>query len=91
MFQHYPFSTGQATITGTATLIVAANPDRSGLVITNTSASVDVYIIENTGGTVSTGQLLPGTKGASLGFTTTNAVYGITSGGSATVTFLQTQ
>ena len=90
MYQNYPFSTGQVTVTGTATLIVPANHDRSGLVITNASA-VDVFIIENTSGTTATGQLLPGTKGASLGFTTTGAVYGITSGGSALVTFLQTQ
>jgi hypothetical protein len=91
MFQNYPFSTGQATVTGTATLIVAANSSRSGLVITNTSSTVDVYIIENTSGTTLTGQLLPGTKGASLAFTTTGAVYGITGGGSAVLTFLQTQ
>lgn len=90
MFQNYPFSTGQATVTGTATLIVAANASRSGLVITNTGTT-DVYLIENSSGTTSTGQLLPGTKGASLGFTTTGAVYGITGGGTAVLTFLQTQ
>ena len=90
MFQNYPFSTGQATVTGSATLIVAANTSRSGLVITNTGTT-DVYLIENVNGTTSTGQLLPGTKGASLGFTTTGAVYGITGGGTAVLTFLQTQ
>ena len=90
MFQNYPFSTGQATVTGSATLIVAANSSRSGLVITNTG-SVDCYIIENASGTTLTGHILPGTKGASLGFTTTGAVYGITSGGSTTLTWLQTQ
>lgn len=89
-FQNYPFSTGQATITGTATLIVGANAARSGLVITNTGSTV-VYIIENTAGTTTTGQYLAGTAGASLAFSTTEAVYGITSGGSATVTYLQTQ
>ena len=89
-FQNYPFSTGQATVTGTATLIVAANSARSGLVITNTGTT-DVYIVENTSGTTSTGQLLPGTKGASLGFSTTGAVYGITGGGTAVLTWLQTQ
>jgi hypothetical protein len=50
-----------------------------------------VYIIENTNGTTLTGHLLPGVKGASIGFTTTGAVYGITGGGSATVTWLSTQ
>lgn len=90
MFQNYPFSTGQATVTGTATLIVPLNHDRSGLVITNTGTT-DVYLVENPLGTALTGQLLPGTKGASLGFTTTGAVYGITGGGTAVLTFLQTQ
>ena len=89
-FQNYPFSTGQATITATATPIVSANPARSGIVITNTGTT-DVYLIENTNGTTSTGQLLPGTKGASIGFSTTGAIYGITAGGSAVITFLQTQ
>lgn len=89
-FQNYPFSTGQVTVTGTATLIVAANHSRSGLVVTN-NGTTDVYIIENVAGTTATGQLLPGSKGASLGFSTTNAVYGITGGGSAVLSWLQTQ
>lgn len=90
MHQWYPFSTGQVSVLGTATLIVPANPDRSGLVLTN-FGTTDVYIIENSSGTTSTGQLLPGVKGASLGFTTTGAVYGITTGASQTVSWLQTQ
>jgi hypothetical protein len=89
MFQNYPFSTGQATVTGTATLIVPANHDRSGLVVTNTSATVPVYIIENTAGTTLTGQYLA--AGASLGFSTTGAVYGITTGTSVLCTWLQSQ
>lgn len=90
MFQNYPFSTGQATVTAAATQIVPANSSRSGLVITNTGTT-DVYLIENSSGTTSTGHLLPGIKGASLGFTTTGAVYGITGGGTAVLTWLQTQ
>lgn len=89
MFQNYPFSTGQKSVTSAATLIVAANPDRSGLVITNTSASTAIYVLENASGTTGTGHYLAG--GASLGFTTTGAVYGISSGSTVTVTFLQTQ
>lgn len=88
MFQNYPFSTGQATVTGSATLIVAANASRSGIVITNTGGS-EVYIIENSNGTVLTGHYLP--VGSSVGFSTTSAVYGITTIGTAVVTFLQTQ
>jgi len=90
LFQNYPFSTGQATVTGTATLIVAANRDRSGITITNTGSTI-VYLIENTSGTTATGHYLAGSAGASMSFATTEAIYGITSGGSATVTYLQTQ
>lgn len=90
MFQNYPFNTGQATITGTATQIVPANASRSGIIITNLGTT-DVYIIENNTGTTSTGDLLVGTKGATKAFTTTGAIWGITSGGSQTVSWLQTQ
>lgn len=89
-FQNYPFSTGQQALTGSAAQIVPANPARSGLVITNTGTT-DVYIVENASGTTATGHLLPGTKGASVAFSTTGAVYGITGGSAATVTWLQTQ
>ena len=87
MFQNYPFDTGQVTVTGTATLIAAKNPSRSGIVITNLG-TVDVFLVENTNGTTSTGHLLVGTKGASLGFSTTNAIYGITTGASQAVSYL---
>ena len=88
-FQNYPFSTGQAMVTATATPIVGANAARSGIVITNTDATNAIYIIENTSGTTSTGHYLP--AGASIGFSTTLAIYGITSGPSVICTFLQTQ
>ena len=88
-FQNYPFSTGQATITATASPIVPYNAARSGIVITNTDATNAIYIIENTAGTTGTGHYLP--AGASIGFSTTGAIYGITSGPSVVVTFLQTQ
>jgi hypothetical protein len=90
VFQAYPFSTGQATMNGTASQIVPANSSRSGIVITNLG-TVDVYIVENASGTTSTGQLLVGTKGASLAFSTTGAIYGVTSGASQAVSWLQTQ
>ncbi len=89
MFQYQAFSTGQATATATATQIVAAFPSRSGITITN-AGTTDVYIGENSSVTTTTGHLLTGTKGASLSFATTGAIYGVTSGGSATVTYLQT-
>ena len=89
-FQNYPWSTNQATVTNAATLIVAANPARSGIVINNTGTTA-VYLGENANVTTSTGYYLPGVAGASIGFSTTGAIYGITAGGSETVSVLQTQ
>lgn len=89
MFQYQAIQTGQVAVTGTATQIVPAYSSRSGISIENTG-TVDVYIGENANVTVLTGYLLPGTKGASVSFSTTGAVYGITSGASATVAFLET-
>ena len=89
MFQNTPFQTSQKTVANTATQIVAANAARSGIVITNLGTT-DVFIIENTNGTTSTGHLLPGTKGASVAFSTTGAIYGITTGASQAVSVLET-
>jgi hypothetical protein len=89
-FQNYPFTTGQTTVTSAATQIVPTNAARSGIQITNLGTT-DVYLIENTSGTTATGHLLLGVKGASVSFSTTSAVYGITGGASQTVTWLQTQ
>lgn len=86
----HPFSTGQASLNGTASVIVAANASREEVTITNTGTT-DVYLVENSSGTTSTGHLLTGTKGASVTFSTTGAVYGVTGGGAATVTYLQTE
>lgn len=88
MFQNYPFSTGQATMTGAASQIVPANASRSGIVLTNTGATT-VYVVENTAGTTATGY--PLAASASVAFSTTGAIYGITSGGSNVVGWLQTQ
>lgn len=89
-FQNYPYTTGQTAVLGTATQIVPANAARSGIQITNLGTT-DVWLIENTSGTTSTGHLLLGAKGASVSFSTTGAIYGITSGASQTVSWLQTQ
>ena len=89
MFQYQAVQTGQVSVTGTATQIVGQYSSRSGIVITNLGTT-DVYIGENAGVTTSTGHLLPGTKGASLSFSTTGAIYGITGGSSQTVSWLAT-
>jgi hypothetical protein len=89
MRQFCPFSTNQVSVGATATLIVAANASRSGLQITNIGNS-DVYIGESNV-TPSTGHLLPTGKGNTVSFSNTTAVYGVTAGGSETVSFLETK
>lgn len=89
MFQFTPFRTSQVAITGTATLVVAANSSRSGLELTNLGTT-DVYYGENSSVTTATGDLLLGTKGAAKAFSTTGAVYAVTSGASQTISVLET-
>ena len=88
-FQNYPFTYGQATCTGTATSIVAANQARQWITVVNLGTT-DVYI-GDANVTTSTGQLLAGIKGASLTMQTTSALYGITSGSSQAVSYMSTQ
>lgn len=87
MFQYSAIQTGQTTVTGTATLIYAAYPSRSGIVLTNTGGTT-TYIGENSGVTTVTGY--PLVAGASVSFQTTGAIYGITGGGSNLIGWLQT-
>ena len=83
----YSFNTNQVTVTGTATEIVAENDGRLSVLITNLGTTA-VYIGSNANVTTSTGQLLPGVVGASISIPTKSPVYGITSGGSQPVSFL---
>ena len=83
------FSTGQATVDTGADLIVAANTARKFLEITNTSLAREVYI-GNSGVTAATGHYLP--PGASFVIDLsicTAAFYGITSAGSAVLTYIE--
>jgi len=89
MFQNYPFQSNQVSVTGAATQIAPKNPSRSGIVIIQ-HGTTDVYLGE-ANVTTSNGALLVGTKGAGLAFSTTNAIYGITSGAAQTISFLETQ
>lgn len=90
MFQNYPFTTGQVSVTSAATQIVAKDAARSGITITNLGTT-DCYLGENSTVTTGIGHLLPGTKGASVSFSTTGAIYGITGGASQTVSYLATE
>jgi len=86
------FDTGQVSITQTATSIVPASQQRTGVLITN-AGTVDVYI-GNSSVTTTTGALIPGIKGSSVAIPTRDAVYGIVAVTSPpvpqTVTYVET-
>lgn len=81
------FSTGQVSVAATATLIVNKNRGRKSVLITNLG-TVDIYLGDSASVTTATGQLLPGTKGASISIPATSTVYGISSGAAQSVSFL---
>lgn len=85
--QAVPFDTGQVSVTGSATGIVPPNGARTGLLITN-PGTVAVYLGNSASVSSATGTYLPG--GASINLPTRAPVYGISSGASQTVTFLET-
>ena len=87
------FNTGQTSVGSSATLIVGQNTGRKAVVITNLG-TVAIYISSGTNATagqnctVAAGQLLPGVVGASISIPSTSAVWGISSGGTQSVSFL---
>jgi hypothetical protein len=81
------FNTNQISVGAVATLIVAQNTGRKTVVITNLGTTA-VYLGANSGVTSSTGQILPGVVGASISIPQTGPVWGITAGGSQSVSFL---
>lgn len=77
--------TGQVSIGSSATLILASNL-RQGLLITNPSATVTVYI-GGSGVTISNGQaLLPG---CSITLPVVSAVYGVIATGTQSVSYTE--
>ena len=80
------FDTGQISCAGSATSLVTASQQRTGLLITN-PGTVAVYI-GNSSVATNTGAYLPG--GASLSLPTKAAVSCISSGASQTVTYAET-
>jgi len=84
--QTVPFDTGQTSVAGTTTRIVGANSARTGLLLTN-PGTVGVYI-GVAGVATTTGAFLPG--GGSISIPTRAEVYGISSGASQNITFLET-
>lgn len=78
-------TTGQVSVGSSATPIIAANT-RQGVLITNPSTSVTVFI-GGAGVTTSNGQeLLPG---CSLTLPVVSAVYGVVATGSQTVSYVE--
>lgn len=69
-------TTGQVTVGASATLVVAANAGRRGVLLTN-FGTVDVYYGFNSSVTVGNGQLLVGAKGAAVGIPYSGIIYAI--------------
>ncbi len=80
-------ATNHVSVGTSATQIVPVNSTRRGIAVTNLGTT-DVWIGDS-GVTTSTGDLLPGTKGASVFIPTTAAVYGIVGTGSQSVSFME--
>lgn len=81
-------ATGQVSVTTGNTSIAAARATRKTILITNVTGTGDSYY-GNTGVSTTTGQLLPGTKGATLTLDTAAAVFGTVAATAQTVTFTE--
>ncbi len=77
----------QISVGNTPTLLIGYNPNRVGVLVTSFGGT-DVFI-GNEDVTASDGSLLPGVKGAALSLPFYGAVYGVTAGGSQTVSVLE--
>jgi hypothetical protein len=79
-------ATGQVSVGASATLIIALNANRAGVIITNPSTTVTVFL-GAAGVTISTGQeLLPGN---SITIPVTSAIYGVVAASTQTVSFME--
>ena len=78
----------QVSVGTTATLVVAARTGR-GMVTVSQIGTSDIYCGPTSGVTASTGEIVPGTKGASYTEAYTGAVYCITASGTDTVSFVE--
>lgn len=82
------FTYGQVAMNSSAVQIVAANTARKRLVIVQHSSAVNVFLGASTV-TAATGLLLAGIQGNQVVFRSDDAVYGITSASTATVSFVE--
>lgn len=95
-------NTNQVSVASTPTLIVNQNTGRKAVVITNLGTTAifigfgvttpaGVALAPNIAGSplsTTNGQLLPGVVGASLSIPSTSAIWGISSGGAQSVSFM---
>ena len=81
------FDTGQYTASATAGVLIAANPQRTSILITNIG-TVDVYV-GAAGVTTGTGHLLPGVKGSSLSIPTRDAISVVTASSTSVLSYVE--
>ena len=81
------FNTNQVSVGATATLIVAQNTGRHAVLIVNLGTTA-IYVGPNDGVTAANGMILPGVVGAALSIPSASAIWGISSGSSQSVAFL---
>jgi hypothetical protein len=77
---------GQITVTSAATLVRAANQNRTTITVVN-HGSTNVFVGFTNGVTASTGVFLVGIPGSSLTFQTRTDIWALTASGSQTVSF----
>lgn len=80
-------STGQVSVASTDTVVVASRAGRAAVNVVN-HGTTDVFL-GATGVSITTGVLLAGVVGANITVPTSGAVYGITAGGTQTVSFME--
>lgn len=88
MAQSTRIGTGQVTVTSSATQIVPTNENRLDLRITKLEAP-NVYLGCDSTTSITSGSVLGGTCGTTIQIQTTGAVWGVTTGASSAVTYLE--
>ena len=80
-------ATGQLIVETTLTLVVAARPERRGVLIINGS-SLPLFLGDE-GVTVANGLRILGVEGTGIVIPTTHAIYGVVASGSASVSYME--
>ena len=81
-------TTGQNALSTTAEVVIAANPSRMFAEVTNTDASISVYLGKDSSVSSSTGHILK--AGSSFGWENySGPIWAIAASGTPTVSFLE--